>query len=82
MFGESQTSLGQSKTSRPNLPSIGQRFLIKGCVMKTDCLSVSELSVFSNPTIRNLWGDTPTNTRTSYLQKKLADGQASAPALR
>ena len=70
MFGEIQTSPAYSEISRLFLLFIGQRFLIEGCVNKTDCLSDSELSVFSNPTIRNLWGDTDTNTMTFSLHKK------------
>ena len=71
-----------TETSRKNLHSVEQRFLIKGCVKKTDCLSVSELSVFSNPKIRNLWGYTNTNTRKSSLPKKAFEKQASTFALR
>ncbi len=41
MFGESQTSLAKSGTSRPILPFIGQGFLIESPVKKTDCLSVA-----------------------------------------
>ena len=70
MFGESQTSLASSGTSRTILPFIGKRFLIKGCVKKIACLSVSEFAIFSYPTIRNLWGDTDTNTMTFSLHKK------------
>ena len=35
--------------------------------------ALAEFAIFSNPTIRNLWGDTPTKTRTFSIQKKLAD---------
>lgn len=46
----------RNDTSSINTPKlillfIRQRFLIKGCVKKTDCLSDSELSVFSIPMI-------------------------------
>ena len=70
MFGESQTSPTNTGTSRLILPFIKQRFLIKGCVKKIACLSVSEFAIFSNPKIRNLWGDTNTNTMTFSLHKK------------
>ena len=43
MFGESQTSLGHSKTSRLNLHFIEQRFLIKKPVKKIACLSEASL---------------------------------------
>ena len=82
MFGKSQTSLRLSETSRPNLPSIGHRFLIESPVKKTDCLSVSELSVFRGLNIRNQWGYTNTNTRMLSLLKKACDKQASISALR
>ena len=72
MFGESQTSLANSGTSRPILSFAGQRFLIESPVKKTDCLSDSELSVFMGLIIRNLWGYTNTNTRILSLLKKLA----------
>ena len=53
MFGKSQTSLASSGTSRPNLPFIGQRFLIKKLVKKIACLSVSEFAIFRDSQIRN-----------------------------
>ena len=62
-----------TETSRKNLHSVEQRFLIKGCVKKTDCLSVSELSVFSNPMIRNQLEYTTTNTKPFSIKKKLAE---------
>ena len=43
MFGESQTSPAKSGTSRPILPFIGKRFLIKVTVKKIACLSVASL---------------------------------------
>ena len=71
-----------TETSRKNLHSVEQRFLIKGCVKKTDCLSVSELSVFSNPTIRNLWEIRNLIQGHFLYLKKLAERQASLSALR
>ena len=43
MFGESQTSLVQIRTSKLILPFIGKRFLIKVTVKKIACLSVASL---------------------------------------
>lgn len=42
----------------------------QGLRLKIVCLSDSEFTIFSNPRIRNLWGYTPTKTRTSSLPKK------------
>ena len=53
MFGESQTSPAKLEHRDQLSPFIGQRFLIKGCVKKIACLSVSEFVIFSNLTIRN-----------------------------
>ncbi len=75
-------SPAKSGISRPNLPYIGERFLIESPVKKTDCLSDSELSVFRGLNIRNQWGYTNTNTRTFSLHKKACEKQASLSALR
>ena len=70
MFGKAKRAQTSSETSRPFLSFIGQRFIIKGCVKKIACLSVSEFAIFSNPTIRNLWGDTESYTGAFSLPKK------------
>ena len=48
--------------------------------MKIACLSVSEFAIFSNPTIRNLYGKPKTNTgKFSLLKKACRKGKLPYP---